>query len=125
MSRKLKLTETTWAIIVRGVRDGYTISDACAMANVGRSTYYKWLAKFPDLNKAIVEATDLQWKYANWRVKNCYRGYERPHLNRPSKYYQSPDNVPFSIPPVEGDTESVNPDSDEALWEKWSIENAY
>ena len=129
MSRKTKLNEKIWEIIVRGgVRDGYAISDACAMANVGRSTFYKWLEKYPDLNKAIVEATDLQWKYASWKIKNGYRGYNRPHLVRLSKDYQSPNNVPFEIPPVESKTDSKILDGvsdDDALWLAKSIENAY
>ena len=29
------------------------------------STFYKWLTDFPDFNKAVVEATDLQWKYTS------------------------------------------------------------
>lgn len=127
MSRKMKLTEQIWEIIVGGVRDGYTITDACAMANVGRSTFYKWLEKYPDFNKAIVEATDLQWKYAYWRVRNGYRGYKRPHLVRPSKDYQSPGNVPFEIPSVESNTidNVLNPNNDESLWWKLSMDNAY
>lgn len=125
MSRKMKLNEKIWQIIVGGVRDGYTITDACAMANVGRSTYYKWISKYPDFNKAIVEATDLQWKYAYWRVRNGYRGYERPHLVRPSKYYRSPGNLPFEIPPIEQNIFPKEIDSDDASWLAKSIENAY
>lgn len=127
MSRKMKLTEQIWEIIVGGVRDGYTITDACAMANVSRSTFYKWLEKYPDFNKAIVEATDLQWKYAYWRVRNGYRGYKRPRLVRPSKDYQSPGNVPFKIPSVESNTINsvLNPNNDESLWWKLSMDNAY
>ena len=125
MSRKSGLTERVWQTIVGGIRDGYTITDACAMANVSRSAFYKWLTDFPDFNKAVVEATDLQWKYANWRIRHGYRGYERHHLNRPSKAYQSPNNVPFDIPPVESEVPPVDLDEDEALWEKWSWENAY
>ena len=89
------------------------------------STFYKWLTDFPDFNKAVVEATDLQWKYTNWRIRHGYRGYERHNLNRPSKAYQSPNNVPFNIPPVESEVPPVDPDDDEALWEKWSWENVY
>lgn len=95
------------------------------MVNVSRSAFYEWLTGFPDFNKAVVEVTDLQWKYANWRIRRDYRGYERHHLNRLSKAYHSPDNVPFDIPPVESEMPPVNLDNNEALWEKWSWENAY
>ena len=128
MSKKSKLTAERWKIITGGIRDGYTVSDACKMACIGRSTYYKWLDEFPDFNKAIVEATDLQWKYADYMVRHGgYRGYKR-HLNRPSPAYQSPNNVPFEIPSVEpeaGETRLVDLESDEELWWKWSRENAY
>lgn len=102
MSRKIKLTKERTQIIVGAIRDGYTITDACEMACIGRGTYYKWLEEFPDFNKAVVEATDLQWKYATWRVRHGYRGYERRHLNRPPVNYKSPNNIPFTIRPVEG-----------------------
>lgn len=97
MSRKLKLTKERMQIIVEGIRNGFTITDVCDMAHIGRSTYYKWLGEFPDFNKAIVEATDLQWKYIDWQMQKYYRGYTRSRLNRPSKYYQSPNNLPFDI----------------------------
>lgn len=102
MARKIKLTEKRAQIIVGAIRDGYTITDVCEMACIGRSTYYKWLEEFPDFNKAVVEATDLQWKYATWRVRHGYRGYERHHLNRPSVNYKSLNNMPFAMPPAEG-----------------------
>ena len=97
MSRKTKLTKNRWEILTNAVKYGYTISDACEMAHIGRSTYYKWLSDYPDLNKVIVEATDLQWKYADWRSRYDYRGYERRNLNRPSLSYSSPNNLPFDI----------------------------
>lgn len=46
--------------------------------------------------KAVVEATDLQWKYAEQLVRSGYRGYTR-RLNRPSVNYQSLGNIPFEM----------------------------
>ncbi|MBR2543600.1 hypothetical protein IKF03_03360 [Candidatus Saccharibacteria bacterium] len=128
MSKKTKLTKKTWEIIVNGVLEGCTITDVCELACIGRSTYYKWLSDYPDFNKAVVEATDLQWKYASWRVKHGCRRYRRRRLNRPSKSYQSPGNVPFAIPAVEPDPTRAMLDElsdDDALWLIQSINNAY
>lgn len=108
MGKRSKLTEKRMEIILECIRSGYTIVDTCKKARIGRSTYYKWLEEFPDFNKAMVEATDLQWKYATWRPKYHYRSYERNHLNRPSQYFQSPNNLPFKMP---------NPNSDRYLGE--------
>lgn len=87
-------------IIVEGVKQGFTITDVCRAAGIGRSTFYKWLGDFPDFNKAVVEATDLQWKYVDWEMLKHYRGYTRRDLIRPSQYFQSPHNLPFEVPEV-------------------------
>lgn len=96
MSRKTKFTpEVTERILVL-IRDGYTVSDACRGALISTDTFYRWCDKYPDFHKAVVEATDLQWKYAERLVRSGYRGYTR-RLNRPSVNYQSPGNMPFGI----------------------------
>ncbi len=96
MSRKTKFTpEVTKRILVL-IRDGYTMSDACRGARISTDTFYRWCDKYPDFHKAVVEATDLQWKYAEQLVRSGYRGYIR-RLNRPSVNYQSPENMGFKV----------------------------
>lgn len=123
MGRKTKFTQERTEIILGLIRDGYSIVDACRGADVARSTFYKWLDEYPDLNKAVCEATDLQWKYAPYLVRRRKpRGYNR-HLNRPSANYQSPNNLPFTMPDID------NGKSLDEVYEDWlrteSIENAY
>ena len=85
--------------------------------------YYKWLGEYPDLNKAVCEATDLQWKYAYDIVrKRKKRGYNRK-LNRPSENYQSPNNLPFTMPSVDSG-KSVD-EIYEEWWRTESVRNAY
>ena len=122
MSNRTKFTKERWGTVVGTIRDGYTLTDACQMAGIGRSTVYKWLKIYPDLNKAIVEATDLQWKYTSYQMRRNYRGYKR-NLVRPSKYYQSPNNVPFKIPPIE--SKDDNKVLEENKWWLESMRNAY
>lgn len=101
MSRKTKFTKERAEIILGLIRDGYSITDACRGASIARSTLYKWLGEYPDLNKAMCEATDLQWKYASYLVRRRHpRGYNR-QLNRPSADYQSPNNLPFTMPDLD------------------------
>lgn len=123
MSRKTKFTKERAEIILGLIRDGYSITDACRGASIARSTLYKWLGEYPDLNKAMCEATDLQWKYASYLVRRRRpRGYNR-HLNRPSADYQSPNNLPFTMP----DLDSGRPFDE--IYGDWmhaeSINNAY
>lgn len=123
MSRKTKFTKERAEIILGLIRDGYSITDACRGAGIARSTLYKWLGEYPDLNKAMCEATDLQWKYASYLVRRRRpRGYNR-HLNRPSADYQSPNNLPFPIPDV--DNNKSLDEIDEKWWQTESVRNAY
>lgn len=124
MSKKMtKFTKERVEIVLELIRDGYFVVDACRGANIGRSTYYKWLSDFPDFNKAVCEATDLQWKYASQMVRRRRpRGYNR-HLNRPSANYQSPNNLPFTMPDV--DRKQAVDDVYEEWWARESFENAY
>ena len=81
-------------------RGGYSVTDSCRGIGIARSTYYKWTDEYPDLNKAVCEATDLQWKYGyDVLRRRKKRDYAR-QLNRPSVNYQSPGNMPFEIPIV-------------------------
>lgn len=122
MSNRTKFTKERWQILIDATKKGYTITDACRMAGIGRSTLYKWLKIYPDLNRAFVEATDLQWKYASHKIHHNYRGYKR-NLIRPSKYYESPNNVPFDIPAI--DSEMDENISEENQWWIESMKNAY
>ena len=123
MSRKTKFTKERVEIILGLIRDGYSVTDACRGASIARSTLYKWLGEYPDLNKAMCEATDLQWKYASHLVRRRRpRGYNR-QLNRPSIDYQSPNNLPFPIPDV-NNNKSLD-EIDEKWWQTESVRNAY
>lgn len=123
MSRKTKFTKERAEIVLGLVRDGYSVTDACSGANIARSTFYKWLSEYPDFNKAVCEATDLQWKYASQLVrKRRPRGYNR-RLNRPSANYQSPNNLPFEMPDI--DRKQALNEAYEEWWMRNSIENAY
>jgi len=123
MSRKTKFTKERTEIILGLIRDGYSVVDACRSVGIGRSTYYKWLGEYPDLNKAVCEATDLQWKYAYDVVRrHKKRGYSRK-LNRPAKDYRSPNNLPFPMPDID------NGKPIDEFYDNWlhteSIRNAY
>lgn len=123
MSRKTKFTKERAEIILGLVRDGYSVTDACCGASIARSTLYKWLGEYPDFNKAMCEATDLQWKYASYLVrKRRPRAYNR-HLNRPSADYQSPNNLPFTMPDID------NGKSFDEIYGDWlrteSVDNAH
>ena len=123
MSRKTKFTRERTEIILGLIREGYSITDACRSVGIGRSTYYKWLDEYPDLNKAVCEDTDLQWRYAYDMVRRRKkRGYNR-RLNRPAKDYQSPNNLPFTMPNVDSGK------SVDEIYEEWlrteSVKNAY
>lgn len=96
MSRKSKFTPEVTERILTLIRDGFTVSDACRGALISTDTFYRWCGKYPDFHKAVVEATDFQWKYAEQLVRSGYRGYTR-RLNRPSVDYRSPGNVEFEI----------------------------
>lgn len=96
MSRKSKFTPEVTERVLTLIRDGYTVSDACRGALISTDTFYRWCDKYPDFHKAVVEATDFQWKYAEQLVRSGYRSYTR-RLNRPSAGYQSPGNVPFEL----------------------------
>lgn len=123
MSRKTKFTKERAEIVLGLVRDGYSVTDACRGANIARSTFYKWLSEYPDFNKAVCEATDLQWKYTSQLVrKRRPRGYNR-RLNRPSANYQSPNNLPFEMPNI--DRKQALDETYEEWWMRNSIENAY
>lgn len=100
-----KFTRERVEIVLVLIRNGYSVVDACRGADIGRSTYYKWLSDFPDFNKAVCEATDSQWKYAFQMVQRRKpRSYNR-HLNRPSSNYQSPNNLPFTMPDIDDNTQ--------------------
>ena len=123
MSRKTKFTKERAEIILELIRDGYSVTDACRGASIARSTLYKWLGEYPDLNKAMCEATDLQWKYAYDVVRRRRkRGYSRK-LNRPAKDYRSPNNLLFPMPDID------NGKSVDEIYDNWlrteSIRNAY
>lgn len=97
MSRKTKFTKDRIEIFLEMIKEGYSVTDSCKGIGIARSTFYKWTDEYPDLNKAVCEATDLQWKYGYEIVrKRQKRGYDR-RLNRPSVNYQSPGNMPFEI----------------------------
>ena len=90
------------------------------MAGVTDITISRWRRRYPDFDaafkvqeslptpsvvgatntqtphKAVVEATDLQWKYAEQLVRSGYRSYTR-RLNRPSVNYRSAGNIGFKI----------------------------
>ena len=97
MCRKTKFTKERIEIFLGLIKEGYSVTDSCRGIGVARSTYYKWTDEYPDLNKAVCEATDLQWKYGyDVLRRRKKRGYTR-RLNRPSENYQSPGNMPFEI----------------------------
>lgn len=96
MSKKSKFTPGVVERILTLIRDGYTVSDACRGSLISTDTFYRWCDKYPDFHKAVVEATDLQWKYAEHLVRSGCRGYTR-RLNRPSVNYQSPENLLFEV----------------------------
>lgn len=96
MSRKSKFTREVTERILTLIRDGYTVSDACRGAHISTDIFYRWCDKYPDFHKAVVEATNLQWKYAEQLVRSGYRGYTR-RLNRPSVNYRSPGDMPFEM----------------------------
>lgn len=94
--RKTKFRPEVVERILILIRDGYTVTDACRGACISTDTFYRWCDKYPDFHKAVVEATDLQWKYAEQLVRSGYRGYTR-QLNRPAVNYQSLGNMPFDL----------------------------
>ena len=100
MTRKTKFTKERIEIFLGLIKEGYSVTDSCRGIGVARSTYYKWTDEYPDLNKAVCEATDLQWKYGyDVLRRRKKRGYAR-QLNRPSSNYQSPGNMPFELPTI-------------------------
>ena len=97
MCRKTKFTKERIEIFLGLIKEGYSVTDSCRGIGIARSTYYKWTNEYPDLNKSVCEATDLQWKYGyDVLRRRKKRGYAR-QLNRPSENYQSPGNMPFEI----------------------------
>lgn len=97
MSRKTKFTQERIEVFLEMIKSGYSVTDSCRSIGIARSTFYKWTGEYPDLNKAVCEATGLQWKYAyEITRRRRKRGYQR-RLNRPSASYQSPGNMPFEI----------------------------
>ncbi len=96
MSRKSKFTREVTERILTLIRDGYTVSDACRGAHISADIFYRWCDKYPDFHRAVVKATDLQWKYAEQLVRSGYRGYTR-RLNRPSVNYRSPGDMLFEM----------------------------
>ena len=63
MARKTKFTKERIEIFLGLIKEGYSVTDSCRGIGIARSTFYKWTDEYPDLNKAVCEATDLQWKY--------------------------------------------------------------
>ena len=72
MARQTKRTSKSRETIVAALREGLSIGGACAVAGLGRSTYYEWRADDPgfaaEADEAIENGTDFLEDVARQRA---------------------------------------------------------
>ena len=62
MGRPSKLEESTVDDLVKWLKLGYYIEDACTMAGIAKSTYYRWLEKAEDGLEEFMDFRDAVQK---------------------------------------------------------------
>ena len=63
--------------LIKYIRQGHTIRDACRFCGISTTTFNRWRDKDLKFNKDVIMATKDQWKYAPPKTIYSYRRYNR------------------------------------------------
>lgn len=98
MGRPSKYNKKTVELLLKFIRDKFTIKQACHGADISEDTFSRWREKYPDFNEAVVEATSRQWESSLALAKYGCRTYKRPSrpLKRPENAYNGSQDILFN-----------------------------